>query len=339
MSLTFLIPLLNEAQEVLAILVFEHGLSEVAEFVCGDPAVVVGDVFEAGDLEAGAFFHHLHENGGLGEGVVGAGIEPGEAAAEGLDLEFAVGQEGLVDARDLQFAAGGGLDALGDVNHLVGVEVEADDGVVALGVGGFLFDAEAVAVFVEFGDAVAFGVGDPVAEDGGLRGMRCPIAVGHDGSRVGHDVGGAGHDGFYVTPDLIGGLALGGSNCRFQHRGKAGAVEDIVAQDEADGVVADEVFADEEGLREAIRGGLLGVFEVDAVVGAVAQEALEARQVLRGADDQDVPDTRQHQHADGVVDHRLVVDGQQLFADALGDRVETGAGAAGEDDAFHIFSK
>ena len=146
---------------------------------------MVGDVLEASDLEAGALLHHFDEDGGFGEGVVGAGVEPGEAAAKGLDLEFAVGEKGLVDAGDLQFAAGGGLDVLGDVHHLVGVEVEADDGVVALGLFRFLFDAQAVAVLVEFSDAVAFGVGDPVAEDGGLEGMRCPIAVGHDGSRVG----------------------------------------------------------------------------------------------------------------------------------------------------------
>ena len=291
--------LLRQPQQILAILVLAHGFGEGAELVGGDPALAEGDGFEAGDLQAGAFLDGLDEDRGFGEGVVGAGVEPGEAAAQGLDLEFAVGQECLVDGGDLQLAAGAGLDMFGDVDHFVRVEVQAHDGVVALRVGRFLFDGEAVAGLVEFGDAVAFGVGYPVAEDGGFP----PRGVG---------------DGL------------------LEHRGEAAAVEDVVAEDETDTVVADELLADDEGLRQAVGTGLLGIFEAHTVVGSVAQQAAEARQVVRRRDDQDVADTGQHQHADGIIDHRLVVDGQQLFADAFGDRVESGAGAAGQDDAFHV---
>ena len=253
--------------------------------VRGDPAVAVGDLLQAGDLEALALLDGLDVDRGVGQGVVGAGVEPGEAAAEGLDLEFAVGEETLVDTRDLQFAAGGGLDALGDLHDLVGVEVDARDGVVALRPGRLLLDAEAVAIFVKFSDAVALRVGDPVAEDGSLV------------------------------------LFFGGAHRLQQEVGEAHAVEDVIAQDQADAVVADEVLPDEEGLCEAVGARLLGVGETDAVVGAVAQQTPEGRQVLRGADDQDVPDARQHQRADGVVHHRLVVDGQQLLADALRDGI------------------
>src|SRR5699024_10222655 len=35
-------------------------------------------------------------------------------------------------------------------------------------------------------------------------------------------------------------------------------------------------------------------------------------------------------------DHRLVVDGHELLGNTLGDGVEPGAGAACEDDAFHL---
>lgn len=112
-------------------------------------------------------------------------------------------------------------------------------------------------------------------------------------------------------------------------------MEDVVAEHEADAVVADELLADDKGLRQAVRRGLLGILEAYAIVGAVAQQAPEARQILRRGDDEDVPDPRQHQRADRIVDHRLVVDRQQLFADALGNRIKTGAGASGEDDSFH----
>ena len=46
----------------------------------------------------------------------------------------------------------------------------------------------------------------------------------------------------------------------------------------------------------------------------------------------------QHQRTNGVIHHRLVVDGQQLFANALGNRVKPRAGPAGEYDAFHVIS-
>lgn len=67
---------------------------------------------------------------------------------------------------------------------------------------------------------------------------------------------------------------------------------------------------------------------------AVSEELLEARCVLRGRDDQYVADTGEQQGAERVVDHRLVVDRQQLFGDGEGSGVEAGAGATCEYDAF-----
>ena len=119
------------------------------------------------------------------------------------------------------------------------------------------------------------------------------------------------------------------------------AVEDVVAEDEGRIVVADEVGADDEGLGEAVRAGLDGVLQVDAPLAAVAEQLLEARGVLRGGDDQDVPDAGQQQRGQRVVDHRLVVDRQQLLGYRQGGGMQPGAGAAGEDEAFaggHAFS-
>ena len=50
--------------------------------------------------------------------------------------------------------------------------------------------------------------------------------------------------------------------------------------------------------------------------------------------DQYIPYPRKHKHRDRVIDHRLVIDGHKLLADCKRERVETGAGAAGEDDTF-----
>ena len=117
---------------------------------------------------------------------------------------------------------------------------------------------------------------------------------------------------------------------------QAVAVEDVVAQHQGARLAGDEVLADGEGLRQAVRAGLLGVGQVHAVARAVPEQALEVGEVGRRGDDQDVPDARQHEGAERVVDHGLVVDRQQLLGGHERERVQAGAGPAGEDNAFHI---
>ena len=116
---------------------------------------------------------------------------------------------------------------------------------------------------------------------------------------------------------------------------EAGAVEDVVAEDEGDGLVADEVGADEERLGQALGLRLDGVADLDADLGPVAEQPLEAGLVLGGRDDQDLADPGIHQQGERVVDHRLVVDRHQLLADRLGDRIEPRAAATGQDDPSH----
>ena len=60
---------------------------------------------------------------------------------------------------------------------------------------------------------------------------------------------------------------------------------------------------------------------------------------MGGGDDEDIPDSGLHEGGDGIVDHRFVEDGEQLFAHSLRDGVETGTGTSGEDDAFHGICK
>ena len=51
-------------------------------------------------------------------------------------------------------------------------------------------------------------------------------------------------------------------------------------------------------------------------------------------DNQNIPDSRQHQGAEGVINHWFVVDGQELFAHCLGDGMEARAAATGQDDSL-----
>ena len=103
---------------------------------------------------------------------------------------------------------------------------------------------------------------------------------------------------------------------------EAGAVEDVVAEDQRRALRADVVGADDEGLREPVGAGLDGERQVDAELRAVAEQPVEAVGLVGRGDDEDVADAGEHQRRERVVDHRLVVDRHQLLADALGDRVQ-----------------
>ena len=154
---------------------------------------------------------------------MGAGVKPGETPGEGLDFQFAVFQEFLVYCCNLQFASCGGLYAVGHLDYLVGIEVEAYHCIVAFGVLGLLLDGEAVSFPVEFGYSISLRVIDPVSKYSGfVLLLRCPY-------------------------------------CFAEDFGEACSVEDVVSEDKAGGVIADEVLADYEGLGESVGGRLLSV--------------------------------------------------------------------------------
>ena len=274
------------------------GLSGLLQLGGGDPAVLPGDLLGDGHGEVLGVLDGADELRRLVERLHGAGVQPRVAAAEGDHGERPLLQVHLVERGDLQLAACGGLHLGGAGGHVARVEVQAGHGVGALGALGLLLDGHGPPPAVELHDAEALGVVHVVAEDRGSARLGVP----------------------------------GGAR---QVARQAVAVEDVAAQHQGARLAGDELLADGEGLREAVRRGLLGVGEAHAEAGAVAQQALEVGQVGRGGDDQDVPDARQHEGGQRVVDHGLVVDRQQLLGGHERERVQARAGPAGEDDAFH----
>ena len=105
------------------------------------------------------------------------------------------------------------------------------------------------------------------------------------------------------------------------------------------GAAADEAAAEDERLRQAVGARLHAVADRDAPLRAVAEQRLEARHVLRRADQQDVADAGEHQRAERVVHHRLVVHRQQLLAERERRRVQARSRAAGEDDSLARLSR
>ncbi len=135
--------------------------------VRADEALAQGDLLDAGDLQPLPLLDGLDEVGGLEQRFVRARVEPGEAAAEELDVQLPRSQVDAVDVGDFQLAARRGLQAGGDLDHLVVVEVEAGDGVVRLGLSAASPRSRRAAVGVEFDHAVALRVLDEVGEDRG----------------------------------------------------------------------------------------------------------------------------------------------------------------------------
>ena len=242
--------------------------------------------------------HGADELSGLVQALHGAGVEPRVAAAEGDHGQRPLLQVHLVERGDLQLPAGGRLNPMRLGGDVARVEVQAGDGVGALGLGGLLLDGDGPPLAVELHDAEALGVVDVVAEDRGA----ARLGVLHGARQVAR---------------------------------QAVAVEDVVAEHQGARLAGDELLADGEGLRQAVRARLLGVGEVNAVARAVPEQALEVGEVRRRGDDQDVPDARQHEGGQRVVDHGLVVDRQQLLAGDERERVQARARATREDDAFH----
>ena len=274
------------------------GLGGLLQLGGRDPAVLPGDLLGDRDRQVLGVLHGADELRGLVQALHGAGVQPRVAAAEGHHGQRPLLQVHLVERGDLQLAAGRGLHLMRLGGHVARVEVQAGDGVGALGLGGLLLDGDGTALAVELHDAEALGVVHVVAEDRG--------------------------------PPRLG--VLHGAR---QVARQAVAVEDVVAEHQGARLTVNEVLADGEGLGQAVRARLLGVGQVHAVARAVPEQALEVGQVGRRGDDQDVADARQHEGGQRVVDHGLVVDRQQLLGGHERERVQARAGPTGEDDAFH----
>ena len=192
------------------------GLRGLLQLGGRDPAVLPGDLLGYRDRQVLGVLDGADELRRLVERLHGAGVQPCVAAAQGDDGERPLLQVHLVERGDLQLAAGGGLYLGGAGCHVARVEVQAGDGVGALGLGGLLLDGDGPALAVELHDAEALGVVHVVAEDRGA--ARLGVL---DGAR--------------------------------QVAGQAVAVEDVVAQHQGARLSADEVLADGEGLRQAVR--------------------------------------------------------------------------------------
>ena len=203
--------------EVLAVLVFLEDLVGLHDLCAGDPAVLVGDFLEAGDLAVLVCHHCLDKVGGIDKAFVGSCVEPGEALSEQFDMELIHLEIDAVEVCDLIFAARRGLEIFCKFDDAAVVEIKSGHTVIALGMFGLFFDGNGISVFVKFHDAEALGVVDLVAEDSCAFAAFCFLNGG--------------------TQSFL--EAVAGKN--------------IVSQDHGGRIAVDKLFAEGKGLCQTIR--------------------------------------------------------------------------------------
>ncbi len=198
---------------------------------------------------------------------------------------------------NFQFATLRRLDALGNLDNIVIVEIQAGYRVVGLRLQRLLFDTQRAASRIKLDNAETFRIGDVIAKN------RRTLLLGARRTQIVREV---------LT------------------------VEDVITQNQAARILTDELFADDERLRQTIWARLFGVAEFDPINATVAQQLAETRQIFRGGNNQNFAHASEHQHRQRIKDHRLVVDRQHLLGDAKGQRMQARARATGENDAFTI---
>ena len=98
------------------------------------------------------------------------------------------------------------------------------------------------------------------------------------------------------------------------------AMKKVVAQHQGCRGAIEEVGTDQKRLGKPIGARLHCVGNGHPPGAAIAEQALEGGLVVGSGDDQHLADPRQHQGAERVMDHRLVVHRHQLLAHRCGER-------------------
>src|SRR4029078_9364067 len=117
---------------------------------------------------------------------------------------------------------------------------------------------------------------------------------------------------------------------RAQGAAQPAAIEQIVSEDQAGRPSLQEFAGHENGARNPVGLWLLGIRKLQAPLRALAKESTKSGQIIRRGNDQDVTYAGEHQHRQGIIHHRLVVQGQELLRYGFRDWMKPRGPAAGE---------
>src|SRR5262249_48766659 len=104
---------------------------------------------------------------------------------------------------------------------------------------------------------------------------------------------------------------------------------DVVREQDDEALLAHELARKAQGLRDAARALLARVLDVVAEVAAKVVDVVAARH------EQEVADPGLRQRIGCPLALRLLAEGEKVLVRDFGERIEPGAGPAGQDDALH----
>ena len=231
------------------------------------------------------------------QAFVRARVQPCETAPQPLHVQAAFGQIQAVQIADFQFAACRRLQAFGPFHGAPVIKIQPRHRPFGFRLHGLFFNGDGAKIAVQLHHAEAFGILHGIGEHG------CAVRL---------------------------------RRCLLQHLCKRLSVKDIVAQHQANRVAVNKRFGNQQRLRQSFGLRLHGILQADAEIAAVAQQTAKGGLVFGRGNDQDVADVRQHQHGQRIINHGLVVHGQELLGNAARAGIQARAQTAGKEDAFHI---
>ena len=273
-----------------------HFRNESFEFALVDETTSEREEFDAADGVVVLTILRIDEIGGLKQRIRRSGVEPLRGIRHAHGTKTRLLKIKVVEIRDFKFSASGRTKTSRLFPNVGRIEVEPDRDKIGGRNLRFLDNADHLALFVAFGNAEALRIGDLFEQDGSFVRSRLREMTQFEE---------------FFAKD-----------------------EDVVAQDEADGLI-DEVVGNEKAFGDAVWGVLHPVAELQSQMRAVSKKLLDVGKIPRRGDDEDLANAELHQDCQRVINHRLVVDGKKLLRNEPGHGSKATSAASGENDAFH----
>src|SRR5690554_3523697 len=220
-------------------------------------------------------------------------IEPSDAASEALEMELVAFKIEAIQIGNLELPTFGWFECRGELTRAFIVKIKARDGIIASGSRGFLFEPDHAPVGAELGNAIGGRIADVIPKN--ARSARS-------------------------------------SACALEKRVQRISVEDIVSENQRGGMPLEEGLGNEERFGEPAWVSLLCVAELHAPLLSASEESPKKHLLMRRRDDQDLANSRLEQRRKGIVDHRFIVDREQLLAHSAGERMKPCASPSCEYD-------
>jgi len=136
--------LFYDLHQITAISILRHRCGNLLQLFAVDVAQAVGDFFHTGNSDTLPILDGLNEAGRLLKGLVSTRIQPGKTASDQLNFQQTAFQVIHVDIRDLKLPAFRRFELLGDLDHVIIINIESGYGIALAEDTPALFDGHGI---------------------------------------------------------------------------------------------------------------------------------------------------------------------------------------------------